>query len=307
MDISIVIVTLNRPKELFDCLLDIKQQSNKSFEVVVIDQGNSRAIEEYINKNHPNFKYYAFPGRNISKARNFGIKNSTGKYVAFIDDDNKVPDNWIRILIDLLTNKDYPLITGPSINISTGKEVVEFFNGVVSVYGYIINIMPYGFSPYDKEYRGWITRPVGNNMIVRRDVLLEIGGFDEFYEYIHDETDLAIRAFNKGYMTYFDKDLIVYHKAARSINRKGGYKLNWYAEAKNNAYFGIKNSVDFIFLRLLKVFKRIFWVQGPFSALFKLFIQGKIGVLDFTNGEVSVVIGVLVGLISGLFSSRNTI
>lgn len=69
---------------------------------------------------------------------------------------------------------------------------------------------------------------------------MQIGYFDEFYEYFLEETDACLRLLNAGY-TIHHTDVTVDHYVQPSHNRRDRRHLTcWYALAKNTTYFALK-------------------------------------------------------------------
>lgn len=90
--VSVVIPTHNRPDLLLRALASVYAQTFQDFEVIVVDDGDSPTAEsvlaEYRQK--PNFRYLETnKNQGAPVARNIGIKEATGEFVAFLDDDDK--------------------------------------------------------------------------------------------------------------------------------------------------------------------------------------------------------------------------
>lgn len=88
--ISVIIPTFDRPKFLENALDSLKTQSFKNFEVIIINNGTvqiSDLVEKY--KGKIEIKLYESDIRgSVSHAKNIGLKNSSGKYIAYLDDDD---------------------------------------------------------------------------------------------------------------------------------------------------------------------------------------------------------------------------
>lgn len=93
-EISFIIPVFNKkPLQLRHCIDSILQIKNKKFEIVIIDDGSiSQNSKEYreIAKIAPNIKYFFEKNKGVSQARNTGLKQSSGKYVFFVDADDEV-------------------------------------------------------------------------------------------------------------------------------------------------------------------------------------------------------------------------
>ena len=85
---SIVLPTYNRKRQLERCLGSIKQQEFKDFEIIIVDDGSTDDTGAFINSIHPDVRYYYQTNQGVSKARNTGIQNARGNYIAFLDSDD---------------------------------------------------------------------------------------------------------------------------------------------------------------------------------------------------------------------------
>lgn len=88
--ISVIIPIYNSEKYLEKCLDSILKQTYKALEIILVNDGSrdqsANICKEYCKKYH-NIKYISQENHGVSEARNRGIRESTGKYLAFIDSD----------------------------------------------------------------------------------------------------------------------------------------------------------------------------------------------------------------------------
>lgn len=85
--VSVIITTKNSGSSLGECLLSIKGQSFKEVEIIVVDNNSTDNTKE-IAKKYTDKVFNIGPER--CTQRNFGAKNSTGKYLLFVDSDMKL-------------------------------------------------------------------------------------------------------------------------------------------------------------------------------------------------------------------------
>ena len=121
IDISIIIPLYNKEKYIVDTLKSILYQDAQNWECIIVDDGSTdgglKAVNDFCNANPGNWKIVPVLNGGQTKARNIGIRESSGKYLAFLDAD----DLWV-------TNK-----------LSTQFEYLEANPGVVGVLsGYAI-------------------------------------------------------------------------------------------------------------------------------------------------------------------------
>ena len=104
--ISVIIPSYNRFNYLVNAIDSIKNQTYKNIEIIIVNDG-SKQLEYYNNKiknviflHQKQNSKQIFGFSNINYIRNIGIKHSTGKYIAFLDDD----DYWLQNKIELQIN-----------------------------------------------------------------------------------------------------------------------------------------------------------------------------------------------------------
>lgn len=111
--ISVIIPIFNGQKYLEDCLNNLKKQNLKQdFEIILINDGSTESYDQIIiNFNTLNLKIYNLEKNSgQSVARNLGIKESKGKYVFFMDVDDRISENCLDILIKTTKEFDYDYI-----------------------------------------------------------------------------------------------------------------------------------------------------------------------------------------------------
>jgi len=307
MKISVIINTLNRPEPLEQCLEALRKQTYKDFEVVVVDQSRNRRTKKVCKPY--NLKYYRIRKRNnLSVSRNYGINMAAGDVLAFIDDDAQARSDWIERIVKAYDQEDPPaLIAGRVIDVSDpDNPVTQFQNGIVSSFGYTEDIRPSDEKRYGKGHAGWYLRPMGANMILKKDAAVAVGGFDEFYEYIHDETDIAVRIIKEGSVAIYDDQLIVEHSPALGRNRKKKGGTNWFSLAKNNLYFALKNGNGPNPIKTIRALWRVLGGRGPYAILLSLFMHRKMWLSGFIYNGLKVTAGLAKGFNAGLLGRRRT-
>lgn len=123
---SIIIPVYNVEKYIERCLESVINQTVKPFEVILVDDGSeddSSEICKKISKKYEFIKYYQKENGGLSDARNFGLLRATGDYIIFLDSDDTIENDTIRILTSTLKdNKEVEIIIGNAIKIEAGKE-----------------------------------------------------------------------------------------------------------------------------------------------------------------------------------------
>lgn len=106
MDISIIIPTYEPKEYLKECLESIDAQSlgTEHYEVIIILNGKTspylETIRAIVSRLHFTYKILTTSTPGVSNARNIGLEASTGRYICFIDDDDKVSPDYLEGLLD---------------------------------------------------------------------------------------------------------------------------------------------------------------------------------------------------------------
>lgn len=209
--VSIVVPVKNcadKIKSLLDSLMKVEYDKNK-FEVVIVD-GNSTDNTREIVVQYP-VRLMAEERRGLNAARNTGLRHSKGEIIAFTDGDCVVPKNWLNKIIENFQDKDVGCV---------GGSASRYYDDFLSQYS-DESIMPV-LRRFEKkkilsEVKPPLQYPAGCNMAVRREVLDQVGVFDENIEYGFDEDELVERICHAGYKMVLDPEISIAHKHRSSI------------------------------------------------------------------------------------------
>ena len=116
-EISIIIPVYNKDKYLTNILDDIHKQSFRDFECILIDDGScdgsGKICDLYVEKD-TRFRVLHIPNGGVSHARNVGLSAVAGRYITFIDADDRVEVNYLEQLYTDITSSGADLvIVGP--------------------------------------------------------------------------------------------------------------------------------------------------------------------------------------------------
>lgn len=241
--VSIVINTYNRAKSLENTLQSLSYLDYRDFEVIVVNGPSTDSTSEVIRKFGDRIKSGVCPAANLSMSRNIGICMAAGDIVAFIDDDAIPEPEWLSEIVEGYDSGEVGAVGG----------LVYDHTGYTLQYKYS-TCDRLGNASFDHRepavlYNFPLSKRIpylqGTNCSFRRDVLLEIGGFDEEYEFYLDETDVCLRIVDRGYAVRQLNKARIHHKFAPShIRNEHRVTANKYPVMKNKIYFSIKNTKD---------------------------------------------------------------
>lgn len=129
--VSVILPIYNGEKYLDECLYSVCNQNYKNIEILIVNDGSidsSLMICEKWQKQDSRIFIFNNENHGVSYSRNFGIEKSKGEYIAFIDADDIVSQDYITTLVDMIDNN--PLCDCSIINFSIfSNKLKPFSNG----------------------------------------------------------------------------------------------------------------------------------------------------------------------------------
>jgi cellulose synthase/poly-beta-1,6-N-acetylglucosamine synthase-like glycosyltransferase len=193
--VSIIVPTLNSGSTIDECLRSVLELDypKELLEVIVIDGGSTDDTME-VAKGHPVKVVYS--QLNPPEAYNMVMKDIEFPIIGLVDSDAKVEKQWLMKLVKLL---DDPKVAGASGTVDTwNKDKL-----VPRVIGYEL------ISRY-RRLPDTVERVATMNLLLKKEIVEEIGGFDETLPTQYD-TDIGARLAQAGYRIAFDAEAMCYH------------------------------------------------------------------------------------------------
>ncbi|MGB3491325.1 MAG: glycosyltransferase family A protein [Elainellaceae cyanobacterium] len=206
--VSIIIPAYNAEETILETIHSVREQTYQDFEILVIDDGSKdRTVEIVKEVDDPRIKVFTYPNGGVSVARNRGIERSTGEFLAFIDNDDLwTPDKLELQLHALDKNKDADAIYSWSVNMVDDGESRIFVSGSQpTATGNIYAELLLG------NFIG-----NGSNILVRRKVIDEIGGYEPGLSF--SDWDFCLRTAAKFQFAAVPKVQILYRRASGSMS-----------------------------------------------------------------------------------------
>lgn len=225
--VSVVIVTYNNRNEIDACLRSLGAHSPGA-EIVVVDNMSSDGTADYIRGAYPSVRLIE-SGRNdgFGAGVNRGVRESHGAYVAVLNPDVEVQENWLQPLIDTLaSHPDVGLVT-PTILLADPNNRVNacgnrpHLTGLTFCIGLNQPAPPVSSPPQE------VPAISGAAFAIRRALWDQLGGFDEqFFMYLED-TDLSWRAVRHGYKVMHVPASRVVHEYELTVSAAKLYHLEY--------------------------------------------------------------------------------
>ncbi len=103
--ISVIIPVYNVEKYVETCIRSIMRQTHTNLEILVVDDGSrdtSLQIVQELAKEDDRIRVFAKENKGVSNARNLGLQEATGDYIAFVDSDDYVDEDCFEVLLNLI-------------------------------------------------------------------------------------------------------------------------------------------------------------------------------------------------------------
>jgi len=200
----------------------------------VVDNAPADDMTEKLVATFPDVRYVCEKRLGLNFARNRALKEAEGYLLAFLDDDVTVDPLWLEGLMEAWAeNRDAGAFTGLVLpyELSTKAQILfeerggwrKSFNRIV--YGQTLpgnSLYPCGAGMFG----------TGANMAFRRDVLLQIGGFDEALDTGQPlpgggDLDIFYRVIMSGHMLVYDPKYMVFHEHRRTLQALRRQYRSW--------------------------------------------------------------------------------
>jgi glycosyltransferase involved in cell wall biosynthesis len=160
--------------EVFTAAIDsVLAQTHRPLEVVIVIDGNPTLHERIVTKygDDPSVRIELnAENRGISYSRTRGAELATGEVVAFIDDDAVAEPDWIAEHVRVYARTDAVALAGPVLPVWVETEPAFF----PAEFSWLVGCTEPGFAADGEEIRNGY----GSNVSYRRDVFLDVGGYD---------------------------------------------------------------------------------------------------------------------------------
>lgn len=212
--VSIIIATYGRSEYLRNPLEQVLRQSCRRVEVIVVDQTPHHpvGIARFLRSLDGRILYTRLDRPNLTRARNLGLRLARGRIVLFIDDDVKIPQDFVCRHVRNYEDPQVCAVAGRILDARSQRRGEPRACGALRWHGQVV-------SDFYFARRAVVEHARGANMSFLRDRALAAGGFDERFtgNALREDTDFCLRYTRQrpGRMV-FDPEACLYHFASAS-------------------------------------------------------------------------------------------
>lgn len=235
LGLTIAVCTHDRTDDLRACLESLLAIRRESDELLVVDNAPSDDRTRALVESLDNVRYVCESKPGLDFARNRALHEASGRYVAFLDDDVVVDAAWTAGLREAVADQpDAAVITGLVLpyELQTLAQILFERRG-----GFRRGFRTLRYAgeryPDNPLYPlGAGVFGAGANMVVRKDVALELGGFDEALDTGASlpgggDIDIFYRVLRAGHALAYEPRMLAFHKHRRSYRRMLRQYRSW--------------------------------------------------------------------------------
>lgn len=219
--ISVIIPTYKRSEMLENAINSVTKQSYKNIEIIVVDDNDSESIDR-INteklmkkyKNNNMIKYIKhLKNKGGCAARNTGVKNSSGKYISFLDDDDFWDKDFLKKMIKMYDDQ----------SLKKGAVYCNYYVGMYDKVFYLNKEYEfYSGNILEKLLSGWC--PASTSFfLIKRECFETVGLFDENLKSFQDY-DMWLRIAKEYEFDYTTERLVIKYEHSNDQVSMNPYK-----------------------------------------------------------------------------------
>jgi len=244
MEISVIIVNYNVKYLLEKCLYSVQAAlRNIPGEIIIVDNASSDNSIEYLQPLFPGVKFIANPiNKGFGSACNTGFQQSSGEYILFLNPDTIVPTDCFKKCLDFIQTKKEAGALGIKMLNGSGNYLKESKRNFPSVPASLFKMMGLAsLFPHSKLFAAYYAGHLSENeihevdvlsgafMLIKRNVFIEVKGFDEDFFMYGEDIDLSYRIQKAGYKNYyFPETSITHYKGASTKKRSMAHIKSFY-------------------------------------------------------------------------------
>lgn len=204
--VSVIIPYYNSGNTIQETIDSVFNQSYPNFEIWIINDGSTdkNSIEKLKDfENNPKINILHQDNAGPSVARNNAIKKSKGKYIVFLDSDNKIRKEYIQKAIDIFSTNQNIAIVYSDYNLFGEKSGIH-------------RSLPINSSALV------LHNPIDNCVLIRQSVFRQVGGFDEFLSKKGlEDWELWIRLVSNNYRFQYIEEVLFDYRIVNDSRTQG--------------------------------------------------------------------------------------
>jgi GT2 family glycosyltransferase len=219
--VTVVIPNWNGERFLSTCLGSLREQSFKDFEVIVVDDNSTDGSVAFLRRNFPEVRVLPLEeNKGFSAAVNAGIRASHAEYVALLNNDTELDPKWLHALLEAAK-------AHPEAGLFASK-MVDFYDrrrldgagDALRRSGLPLRLGHGELDHGQYDETTFVFGACAGAALYRRDMLDDVGLFDEDFFANCEDGDLSFRAQLAGYRCLYVPESVIYHMGSATFGKR---------------------------------------------------------------------------------------
>lgn len=206
MRYSVIVPVYNRPDEVDELLESLSNQTQKDFEVIIVEDGSVKTCKDVCDKYADILvlHYYTKENSGPGQSRNYGAEHANGEWLIILDSDVVLPEDYLQAIDTAIGQfSDLAAFGGPDAAHPSFTPIQKAISYSMTSF-FTTGGIRGGKAKLDKFY------PRSFNMGIRRDVYQQLDGFSKMR--FGEDIDFSYRIVEAGYKTQLFPEAWVWHK-----------------------------------------------------------------------------------------------
>lgn len=236
---SVIIINWNGQPHLARCLEALAAQTYRDFEIIIVDNGSTDGSVAFVKENHPRVRLIE-NDRNLGFAvpNNQAIRIACGRYIVTLNNDTRPAPDWLGALVQAADDH-------PEMGTFASLVVFDDQRSIIDSAGLSVTLAGMGCQRRMGQMVDQVHGPeevfgtCAAAALYRRELLDDVGLFDEDYFAYYEDVDLAWRARLRGWRAMLVPQALVYHAHSATGGRGSSFKRRLIA--RNKLWTIVKN------------------------------------------------------------------
>jgi GT2 family glycosyltransferase len=243
-DLSICVLTLNACDYLRACLQSLQRRTTVAYEIIVVDNGSTDGTRDMLTTEFPTVTVirneenlgYTYPN-------NQAMRVAKGRFITLLNPDTLMHSHAIDRLFGFLESHSEVGIVGPKVLNPDGTlqapcrrgdarpwAVISYFSGLSRLFPDKAFFNGYLLTHLDEDQTNAVDGVSGSCMLIRREVIDDIGYLDEMFFAYQEDADYCLRARKAGWQVYYYPEAQITHFGGQGGSRVQPYRsiLAWH-------------------------------------------------------------------------------
>lgn len=263
IDISICIVTYKARDYLRECLVSIEENTQLiQYEVIVVDNGSQDGTKELLEIEFPEVQFIENDTNvGFTRPMNQAMQVSNGRYLLQLNPDSVVLPDALEKMVNFMDECPEVGICGPKVlnrDLTLQKScrrgesrpwaVLSYFLGLAQLFPDRKYFGEYQMSYMDEDEIHPVAGVAGSCMLIRRDVILQIGYLDERFFAYQEDADICFRTREVGWKVYYYPEAHIIHYGGQGGSRVHPYRSIYEWHKSYWLYYRKNLAKDYFFL-----------------------------------------------------------